>query len=229
MQNNQTQPHTEDQVIFDCTTEVQTSQSTEDDDDLSHLDFELDFRELTGKSDFGSILVVHRSSKMTTDDIKRLTGSATVKEIMRGNQIISDNSRVLDLIRTAVELVNHSESFEGLRCYQLDEQAQSTLYIMSDPAFIAALDMNVVGYEQLRIHATHAAHMVLMRDELGCIARYYDDTVSMLPNAKTGLTEGQPGCEQNWPAVVTRSAYQLCLMSYEDAVDDLRTNMSPQW
>jgi hypothetical protein len=229
MQNNLTQPHTEDKAILDCTTEAQTSQSIVDDDDLSHLEFEMDFEELTGNLDFGRILVVHRSSKMTTDEIKRLTGSATVKEIMRENQIISNNSRVLDLIRTAVELVNRLQSFEGLRCYQLDERAQSTLYIMSDPAFLAALDMNVVSYEQLRIHATHAAHMVLMRDELGCIARYYDHTVSMLPNAKTGLTEGDPDYEQNWPAVVTRSAYQLCLMSYEDAVDDLRTNMSPQW
>jgi len=71
--------------------------------------------------------------------------------------------------------------------------------------------------------------MVLMRDELGRIARYYDDTASMLPNAKTGLTEGEPDCEQNWPAVVSRSAYQLCLMSYEDALEDLRIMMSPQW
>ena len=101
--------------------------------------------------------------------------------------------------------------------------------MMADPAFLAALDMSVVGYEQLRIHATHAANMVLMRDELGCIARYYDNTASMLPNAKTGLTESEPDFEQNWPAVVTRSTYQLCLMSYEDAVEDLRTIMSPQW
>ena len=229
MHNKPTQPHTEDQAVFDSTTEVQKSQSIMDDDDLSHLEFEMDFKELTGNSDFGRILVVHRSSKMTTDDIKRLTGSATVQEITPGNQIISDNSRVLDLIRTAVELVNRLQSFEGLRCYQLDERAQSTLYIMSDPAFLAALDMSVVGYEQLRIHATHAAHMVLMRDELGCIARYYDHTASMLPNAKTGLTEDEADCEQNWPAVVSRSTYQLCMMSYEDAVDDLRTIMSPQW
>ena len=108
MHNKQTQPHTEDDVIFDCTTEVQTSQSIVDDDDLSHLEFEMDFKELTGNSDFGRILVVHRSSKMTTDDIKRLTGSATVQEITPGNQIISDNSMVLDLIRTAVEMVNRS-------------------------------------------------------------------------------------------------------------------------
>ena len=229
MHNKPTQPHTEDQAVFDSTTEVQKSQSIVDDDDLSHLEFELDFKELTGKSDFGRILVVHRSSKMTTDDIKRLTGSVTVQEITPGTQIISDNSRVLDLIRTAVELVNRLQSFEGLRCYQLDERAASTLYMMDDPAFIAALDLDLVGYEQLRIHAIHASHMVLMRDELGCIARYYDDAASMLPNAKTGLTEDEADCEQNWPAVVSRSAYQLCLMSYEDAVDDLRSNMSPQW
>ncbi len=229
MQNNLTQPHTEDDVIFDRPTEVQASHSVVDDDDLSHLEFELNFKALTGNSDFGRILVVHRSSKMTIDDIKRLTGSATVQEITPGNQIISDNSMVLDLIRTAVELVNRLQSFEGLRCYQLDERAQSTLYMMADPAFVAALDMSDVVYEQLRIHTTHAAHMVLMRDELGCIASYYDNTASMLPNAKTGLTEGEPDFEQNWPAVVTRSAYQLCLMSYEDAVDDLRSIMSPQW
>ena len=229
MQNNLTQPHNEDQVIFDSTTEVQTSQSIVDDDDLSHLEFELDFKQLTGNIDFGSILVVHRRSKMTTDEIKRLTGSATVQEITPGNQSISDNTLVLDLIRTAVELVNRLQSFEGLRCYQLDKQAVSTLYMMADPAFVAALDLSLVGYEQLRVHSTHAAHMVLMRDELGRIARYYDDTASMLPNAKTGLTEGEPEFEQNWPAVVARSTYQLCLMSYEDAVDDLRTIMSPQW
>jgi hypothetical protein len=204
--------------------------------ELGQLEITSDEIEFAKGRCLGRILAVLPTSTMTVEDIMRLTGSKFADEIIAEDGLIySEQQAVIAYVRTAVEIINRFPSSEGVRCYKVDDDAVSTLYSMADDSFLYALDFDADSFEDFRMCLAHAASMITIRDELWSIARFYDSDACPLPNARTGWTLGDADdeLESDWDwhssAIVARSAYQLCLKSYEDAVSVVRELLVPKW
>ena len=178
----------------------------------------------------GRVLVVWPHSKMTVQDIQRLTGSQHVQELEADEDGIEHP--IVSQVRTAVELLNRAGTSD-LRCYFVDEQARSTLYAMADPAFAYALEFDADSLLEFSVHVSHAAHMMTLREELWYIVHYYDLSASPLPNPRTGATahyDEDGGAEDlDLSAPLARATYQMCLMSYERAIQAVERALLRAW
>jgi hypothetical protein len=92
--------------------------------------------------DLGRILVVLEDSKLTKQDVKRLTKSKKVTELKPNRKSnLNAETTAIWYICKCMEVINKISDLAMVRIFKVDEHAVSTMVSLADSSFIAAMDL----------------------------------------------------------------------------------------
>lgn len=92
--------------------------------------------------DLGRILVVLEDSKLTKQDVKRLTKSKKVTELKpKKKSNLNAETTAIWYICKCMEVINKISDLAMVRIFKVDEHAVSTMVSLADSSFIAAMDL----------------------------------------------------------------------------------------
>lgn len=198
---------------------------------MSNTLFEFDFTDLDRNFDFGKLLVLKQSSKMTADEIKRLTGTQSLTELTNPMELLHPVTMLHDCLHTVLECLAQYPVEYGIKVIQVDANAVSTLYALADTHFLCALVFKGDSFKGFNSLVTDAKNMEMTWQELRVICDYYNDFEADATEADDAALFSVTDAvqEDQWMAIVARSTYELSKKTYAHAIARLKQEIQPKW